>query len=86
MIKLENDCVGCPDRPSGCYCHMCDVPHLYCDECQDDVEILHEYDGEQLCDSCFKDRLFTDFVYNYPIIDSTNYESDTIYKSSEYDY
>lgn len=75
MVKIENDCCDCPDKSMGCYCYLCNSLHFYCDECGNDVESLHQYDNEQLCDDCFKDRLFTDFTYNYPIIDNDNYNS-----------
>lgn len=36
----------------GSSCPYVNVPHLYCDECEDDVEDLYEVDGNQLCESC----------------------------------
>lgn len=54
MIKYKNGCVGCP-KEIGCLgtsCPYINVKHLYCDSCQDDVECLYEYNGEQLCQSC----------------------------------
>ena len=58
MIKLENDCVGCPPE-MGCLGDGCpnrNVPYYYCDECGES-EILYHFDGEQLCIDCIKKRL-----------------------------
>lgn len=50
MLKYENDCVDCPQ---GCIqCGRNHTPHLYCDECGEDAEVLYDYDGEELCQEC----------------------------------
>lgn len=51
MIKIENDCVGCP------YCIDCGAkhtPHYYCDKCRSEVEQgeLRRYYDEELCEEC----------------------------------
>lgn len=54
MITYENECVGCPTE-MGCMGSSCpnrNVKHLICDECQDDVDELYNYDGQQLCEYC----------------------------------
>lgn len=55
MIKHEDECVGCPPE-MGCLgktnCPYMDVPHLYCDECEEEYDYLREYDNQQLCDNC----------------------------------
>ena len=54
MITYEDECVGCPTE-MGCMGSACpyrNVPHLYCDKCEDDVEKLYKYDGEELCEEC----------------------------------
>ena len=54
MLKIENQCVGCPDE-MGCIGLSC--PHKYvvtpeCDKCHDEVDELYEYNVEQLCSDC----------------------------------
>ena len=56
MIKIENDCVGCPT-----YCINCgnkEVPHFYCDECEEEVNEgeLFLFDNKQLCEECLKNQ------------------------------
>ena len=46
MIKFENDCCDCALHCRGSTCRNRNVPHFYCDECEDEVEELFEYDGE----------------------------------------
>lgn len=58
MIKYENECVGCPPE-MGCMGSSCpnrNVPRFYCDKCKEEEE-LYEFDGEQLCIECIKERL-----------------------------
>ena len=59
MIKYVDECVGCaPDLPClGPSCPNRNVRHLECDGCGEDVDILYEYDGEELCESCLLDRV-----------------------------
>lgn len=49
MIKFQNDCCDCALHCRGSTCRNRNVPHFYCDECEDEVEELFEYDGEQIC-------------------------------------
>lgn len=50
MIRIENECVGCPQ---GCkHCGLERVICYYCDECGEQAFELYDYDGEQLCESC----------------------------------
>lgn len=58
MVKLENDCVGCPDGIPcfGNSCTMKNVPHYYCDKCGDEAK-LYEYEDEQLCEACLLKRI-----------------------------
>ena len=54
MVKHENECVGCPPE-MGCLGRSCpnrNVVHLYCDKCGEDVEVLYNVDGEELCEEC----------------------------------
>lgn len=58
MIKIENDCVGCPPE-MGCLgdgCPYRNVPYYYCDECGKNATLYH-FDGEELCIDCIKKRL-----------------------------
>lgn len=58
MIRIENDCVGCPPE-MGCLgdgCPYRNVPCYYCDECGEN-ETLYHFDGEELCIDCIKKRL-----------------------------
>lgn len=56
MIEYENECVGCGLPCYGNACPNRNVPHYYCDECGD-KEQLYEFDGQELCIRCIKDRL-----------------------------
>ena len=58
MKCVENDCVGCPSGMPclGSSCPYMNVTHFYCDECKDEAP-LYEYDGEELCIECIKNRL-----------------------------
>ena len=54
MITYEDECVGCPTE-MGCMGSACpyrNVPHLYCDKCEEEVEKLYKYDGEEICEDC----------------------------------
>lgn len=49
MMKIENDCVGCPQ---GCIdCGRREVIRYYCDKCGAE-EQLFEYAGQELCRDC----------------------------------
>ena len=51
MITYEDECVGCPTE-MGCMGSACpnrNVPHLYCDQCEQEVDDLYEWDGKQVC-------------------------------------
>ena len=54
MITYEDECVGCPTE-MGCMGSACpyrNVPHLYCDKCEQEVDDLYEWDDEQVCIDC----------------------------------
>lgn len=56
MITYENECVGCPSE-MGCLGGACphqNVPHYYCDICNDEVDELYEVDGDDCCEDCLK--------------------------------
>lgn len=54
MITYEDECVGCPTEMGcmGSACHYRNVPHLYCDKCDKEVEKLYKYDGQEICEEC----------------------------------
>ena len=54
MITYEDECVGCPTE-IGCMGSACpykNVPHLCCDKCEEEVEKLYKYDGQEICEEC----------------------------------
>lgn len=61
MVVYENECVGCPTE-LGCLGEACknrNVPHCYCDICGDEVDILYDVAGKELCSNCALDELDT---------------------------
>ena len=52
MITYEDECVGCPTEMGclGSACQNRNVKHLYCDKCDDDVEKLYKYVGQEICE------------------------------------
>lgn len=59
MIRIENECVGCPPE-IGCIgenCPYLNVPRCYCDECNYEADTLYWWDGQQLCIDCIEARL-----------------------------
>jgi len=62
MIKYENQCCDCavPVYPClGTSCHRRHVKIYKCDNCNEEVDAgeLYEFEGEQLCIDCIKERL-----------------------------
>ena len=58
MIDYEDRCVGCPPE-LGCLGSSCpnkNVAVYICDSCDEENE-LYEFEGEQLCIECIKERL-----------------------------
>lgn len=55
MIVYENECCGCavPSYPCmGDACPNRNVPHYYCDKCDEEVEELYETEDGELCAEC----------------------------------
>lgn len=55
MITYENECCGCATENYPCMGSACPnrhVMHLICDKCDEDVETLYEYEGQQICAEC----------------------------------
>ena len=63
MRKIENDCCDC-----GLPCINCglkSVEHTYCDRCGEEIgsdEYLIIYNGEELCELCFRELLINTFL------------------------
>lgn len=62
MIEIRNDCCGCATESYPCMgslCPMRSTKHYICDCCGDDVGEgeLYQFDGEQLCIDCIRERL-----------------------------
>jgi hypothetical protein len=60
--EITNDCVGCPT-----YCiHCCsDYKQYYCDickECEDESTHLYEWEGQEICFDCLKDKLTSKII------------------------
>lgn len=54
-IRYEDECCGCavPSYPCmGSACPNRNVPHLYCDKCEEEVEDLYKTKNGQLCAEC----------------------------------
>ena len=70
MIRFEDECVGCPPEMGclGSSCKYRHVPHLYCDNCEADVDKLYKFNGMELCIDCLLDGFETidvdDIEYN----------------------
>ena len=55
MVTYTDECVDCKYMGLPCYGRCCSnrhVPHLYCDKCKREVDILREYNGDQFCEEC----------------------------------
>lgn len=65
MIKIQNDCVGCP-----IYCADCGAkhtPHFYCDRCGNEYT-LYYYNDEELCLEC----IIEDIQENLQIVEGSD--------------
>lgn len=59
MIKYENDCVSCEFIGQQCLGKLCpykNVPHYYCDNCNEE-EVLYHFNDSQLCINCIENKL-----------------------------
>jgi len=55
MVKYTDECVDCKYMGLPCYGRSCSnrrVPHLYCDKCKREADILRECNGDQWCEEC----------------------------------
>lgn len=68
MVRVENDCVGCPQ---GCInCGRKHVEHFYCDKCGEEDTLYESYNGEQLCRECLIDAILSSG--DYPIVEGSD--------------
>lgn len=56
MKKKISNCVDCGLPCLHEACPHYSVTVLICDGCGDEVDELYDVDGEQLCESCLKER------------------------------
>lgn len=75
MIKFKDECCGCaaPAYPClGSDCKNRNVPHFYCDNCEEEFEAneLYNNDDEDLCQEC----LLLKFDTVAELIDRNEYE------------
>lgn len=57
MVRTENECVDCGLPCLYESCPNWAVIRLYCDECDDECDVLYWFDNEQLCLDCIEERL-----------------------------
>lgn len=60
MRRCETECVGCVSMGLPCMGSSCptrNVVRLYCDKCGEEVDVLYEVDGAELCSECALDAL-----------------------------
>lgn len=62
MVRIENQCCDCAVPGYPCMGSSCPRRHVRiyeCDDCGAELEQgeLYEYDGEELCIDCIKERL-----------------------------
>lgn len=58
MFRIENHCCGCavPGYPClGRNCPNREAEVHYCDRCGEELERVHEFEGEELCSSCYEE-------------------------------
>ena len=59
MKRLENECVGCTSIGLHCIgssCPKLNVPHWYCDDCEEEKQLYH-FDGQELLIDCITKQL-----------------------------
>lgn len=59
MKRIENHCCDCavPGYPCrGSACPNRNVEVYYCDECGCELDEIYDVDGEELCESCLKEK------------------------------
>lgn len=59
MKQIENHCCDCATGAYPCMGTLCPKRHVevyYCDRCGDKLEDVYDADGEELCESCLKEK------------------------------
>lgn len=57
MVRVENECVNCGLPCIYDSCPNFAVTRMYCDECDDEADVLYWWDNQQLCLDCVEARL-----------------------------
>jgi len=60
MIEIRNECCDCAVPAYPCLGNNCPLQNqrvYICDECKDEVDELYEFESEELCIDCIKERL-----------------------------
>ena len=55
MLVIENDCCSCATGSYPCTGAHKRVPHLYCDRCNDEVDVVYDVVGGDICEECLKE-------------------------------
>lgn len=61
MIRTEDDCVGCGIPP----CKHCQHTAFICDFCDEEVDELYDYEGEQVCYKCMEEDFTENWLKDY---------------------
>lgn len=61
----RDECADCGFPCQGSSCMYKNVLHKICDKCKDDVRYLYDYNGEELCRSCYDDKVIEDLYQAY---------------------
>ena len=61
----RDECADCGFPCQGSSCIYKNVLHKICDKCKDDVRYLYDYNGEELCRSCYDDKVIEDLYQAY---------------------
>lgn len=51
-VIFENDCCMCAVPGYPCTGEHKRVPHLYCDNCKEEAEVLYKTECQELCAEC----------------------------------
>lgn len=58
MIRIEDDCCGCPAEMCSAFCSKQHVPHFYCDCCGEEYSYdeLRKVKDEDVCLDCYVEQ------------------------------
>lgn len=57
MIVVESDCCDCDLPCIGSSCKHFKTVRFVCDDCEEDVDDLYYFDGQELCIDCIEHKL-----------------------------